>query len=271
MASQERKNEFIRRGIKKPSPAGTLTFVGLRSLDVLLQYQLLSGAGTAILNRAGLDSISPVPERFMDISASTGLALVDRLNLPLPHLLLLGMAAGSTVKQVYWLVIVSKEEFPVSNALPVSIFNSVVNTMCTGLLLASATSSATAPSFPGTSVPYPYIAGPLLYLLGIGVETVSEIQRKKFKDDPNNKGKVMTRGLWQYARHINYGGYTLWRAGYFVAASGLTAGLLSGSFFVWNFLKNSIPELDAYCSGRYGEQWQDFKKNVPHVLFPGLL
>ncbi|CAH0015615.1 unnamed protein product [Clonostachys rhizophaga] len=271
MASQERKNEFIRRGIKKPSPAGTLTFVGLRSLDVLLQYQLLSGAGTAILDRVGLNYVSPGQVGALGLSTSTGLALVDRLDLPLPHLLLLGMAAGSTAKQVYWLVFVSKEEFPVSNAIPISVFNSVVNTLCTGLLLAGVTSSATAPSFPGTSLPYPYIAGPILYLLGIVTELVSEIQRKKFKDDPKNKGKVMTSGLWQYARHINYGGYAIWRAGYFVTASGLAAGLLSGSFFVWNFIQNAIPELDAYCSGRYGEQWQNFKKSVPHVLFPGLL
>lgn len=51
-------------------------------------------------------------------------------------------------------------------------------------------------------------------MAGILLELVSELQRKRFKDDPANKGKPYAGGLFSLARSINYGGYTLWRGGY---------------------------------------------------------
>ena len=48
--------------------------------------------------------------------------------------------------------------------------------------------------------------GILLFIIGSYINTYSEIQRKRFKDNPNNKGKLYTLGLFQYARHINYFG-----------------------------------------------------------------
>ena len=63
------------------------------------------------------------------------------------------------------------------------------------------------------SAPFTWLdgLGLLVWLIGFGFEAVGDWQLLRFKDDPNNKGKLMTSGLWRYTRHPNYfGEVTLW-------------------------------------------------------------
>ena len=46
--------------------------------------------------------------------------------------------------------------------------------------------------------------GALLWLVSILGEGISDWQLKKFKRNPENKGKVCQSGLWNYSRHPNY-------------------------------------------------------------------
>lgn len=50
------------------------------------------------------------------------------------------------------------------------------------------------------------VLGVLVWLVGIGFETIGDAQLSSFKADPANKGQVMDRGLWRYTRHPNYFG-----------------------------------------------------------------
>ena len=45
-----------------------------------------------------------------------------------------------------------------------------------------------------------------VWLLGFLFEAVGDWQLMRFKADPNNRGKVLNRGLWRYTRHPNYFG-----------------------------------------------------------------
>ena len=55
------------------------------------------------------------------------------------------------------------------------------------------------------------LAGAGIWLTGFFFETAGDYQLTKFKKDPRNKGKIMTRGLWRLTRHPNYfGEATLW-------------------------------------------------------------
>jgi steroid 5-alpha reductase family enzyme len=38
------------------------------------------------------------------------------------------------------------------------------------------------------------------------LEAVADLQLARFKSDPRNQGRLMTRGLWRYSRHPNYFG-----------------------------------------------------------------
>ncbi|KAK1728909.1 hypothetical protein CaCOL14_008620 [Colletotrichum acutatum] len=269
-ASKSEKPNFdlIKRGVKKSNVPGTLTFLGLRGLDPFFQYKLVAGGwGAAALAKIGINTI---PLNVAALS-TTGVAILDDLHLPLPHLILLGMSVGSFVKQAYWLVGISAEEFPPSSAVGVSFYNTLINSANSLLLLAASTSVLTSPrDFPGTSLPYQVVLGSVLYGVGMFLETASEWQRKQFKARPENKGKVMRGGLWKLARHINYGGYALWRAGYCMAASGFIGGTIMGVWQSVDFLTRGVPALNEYCSKRYGEQWVDFKREVPWVLLPGI-
>lgn len=42
--------------------------------------------------------------------------------------------------------------------------------------------------------------------LGFYFESIGDWQLAKFKSDPQNKGKIMTQGVWAYTRHPNYFG-----------------------------------------------------------------
>lgn len=270
-SAKPKANDLIRRGSKKPAPAGTATFIGLRLLDIPWQYHLLhNGAADRALALVGLSAIS-----HGDALSNTGIALLDNLGLPLPRLLLVAMATGSTLKQIFWQAYLSQEEFPVSSALPVSIYNTLLNTVNTLLFVCASTSSwfsgptVTVPVL-GGRVPLSILVGALAYAAGITIETLSEYQRKVFKRDPRNQGKVCKVGLWRWARHINYFGYALWRGGYCMAASGWVGGLAMGLFQGWDLSSRAVTVLDEYCTDRYGEQWAQFKKEVPYRMVPGI-
>lgn len=54
-------------------------------------------------------------------------------------------------------------------------------------------------------------AGVALWLLGLVFETVGDFQLARFKRDPQNRGRVMDRGLWSWTRHPNYfGDFCVW-------------------------------------------------------------
>jgi len=50
------------------------------------------------------------------------------------------------------------------------------------------------------------ILGLLLWLTGFIFEAGGDVQLNRFKKNPQNRGKVMDKGLWKYTRHPNYFG-----------------------------------------------------------------
>lgn len=62
-------------------------------------------------------------------------------------------------------------------------------------------------------------AGAAIALIGIAFETVGDWQLARFRRDPDNRGRVMDRGLWRYTRHPNYfGDACVWWGLYLIAA-----------------------------------------------------
>ena len=57
-------------------------------------------------------------------------------------------------------------------------------------------------------VPMSWIAcaGLAVWLIGFFFESVADEQLRQFKSNPNNKGTLMTQGLWSLSRHPNYFG-----------------------------------------------------------------
>lgn len=61
--------------------------------------------------------------------------------------------------------------------------------------------------------------GAAVWLVGFFFESMGDYQLARFKAQPENKGKVMDRGVWRYTRHPNYFGDAAQWWGYFLIAA----------------------------------------------------
>ena len=109
------------------------------------------------------------------------------------------------------------------------------------------------------------ILGVLLFIIGSYVNTYSEIQRKRFKDDPNNKGKLYTQGLFQFARHINYFGDVCWVTGWAMITHNLWSGTIP-IMLTLGFILFFIPELSSYLEKKYGTDYQNWSKDTKKLI-----
>jgi protein-S-isoprenylcysteine O-methyltransferase Ste14 len=190
------------------------------------------------------------------------------------HTLVMGLATGSALKQIYWKLFVNDLAMPAGFSVGIAAYNTILNTLNTAFALWSVTSqqpsaqSSLSALFksaaPSLSV------GIALYAIGIFVEWYCEVQRASFKAKPENKGKPYSDGLFGVVRNVNYTGYTLWRTGYSLVCAGWTWGVLQAAWLAGDFCARAIPSLDTYCEKRYGEQWDSVRRKVPYKFFPGV-
>ncbi|CAF9915678.1 MAG: hypothetical protein ALECFALPRED_010300 [Alectoria fallacina] len=259
--------DWVEQSRKKgPSPLGTSIFVGLRAADAVLQFSILQrGWGSQIIESLG-GTVVPFATPRDPALAYFGLG-------PYPAIIS-ALALGASMKHVAYTVGISEQEMTPKFSLVVGAFNTVVNTLNTMLSIWTFTSAAPQLATQSASIQDVVTSSPTLmlglglYTVGIVTELASEVDRQRFKRKPENKGKPYGGGLWSWATNINYGGYTLWRAGYAVSAAGYFWGAAVGAFFFYDFASRAIPSLDRYCTEKYGEQWTDIKKRVPYKLLP---
>jgi steroid 5-alpha reductase family enzyme len=109
------------------------------------------------------------------------------------------------------------------------------------------------------------VVGILLFIIGSYINTYSEIQRKRFKDNPNNKGKLYTQGLFQYARHINFFGDVCWVTGWAIITHNLWSGIIP-IMLTLGFILFNIPILSSYLEKKYGVDYLDWIKNTKKLI-----
>ncbi|NQV01830.1 MAG: DUF1295 domain-containing protein [Bacteroidia bacterium] len=69
--------------------------------------------------------------------------------------------------------------------------------------------------------------GLVIFGLGLIFETIGDMQLSFFKQNPKNKGKLITTGLWKYTRHPNYFGEALIWWGIWFYAIGIPGGWMT--------------------------------------------
>lgn len=240
--------DYVDRHNKDPAPLAKAIFVGLRAADAALQFSILQrGWGTSLIQSLG-GSVVPFATPRDPSVAFFGLG-------PYPAIMA-ALAAGSSMKHIIHAVGIGETAISPGAAIAIASFNTIANTLNTLFSIWAVTSAAPQMATQSASLTDVITSSPMLmfglglYTVGICTELVSEIQRKTFKDKPENKGKPYGGGLFSLATNINYGGYTLWRAGYATAAAGLPWGVLVGSFAFYDFTTRAIPALDQYCTER---------------------
>jgi steroid 5-alpha reductase family enzyme len=117
--------------------------------------------------------------------------------------------------------------------------------------------------------------GIAVWVAGFAIEVVADRQKSAFKEDPGNKGRFISTGLWAWSRHPNYfGEITLW-TGVAIMAVPILSGwqwvvLISPVFVTVLLTKVSgIPMLEKKADERWGEEeaYQQYKSSTP-VLVP---
>lgn len=239
MANESKlENRLFDRSDKTSSALSRFVFCALRAVDPYLQYLLIfNGYGYQILSKAGINSIPAGPK---------GTALV-------------AMAAACALKQIINITYILEVKVPVPASVMIGIYNTILNS------LAALSSLVYPPSYELGPVQY---VGISLFTVGLLTELVSELQRKAFKDNPANQGKLYTGGLFSLARHINYGGYTLWRTGLALTSGNYWLAALQFTWHMVDFTKRGAPELGNYCQKKYGEEWKRYERDVPNILIP---
>ena len=103
------------------------------------------------------------------------------------------------------------------------------------------------------------IVGTLIWIFGFSIEVIADQQKTNFKDDPANKDKFITVGLWSWSRHPNYFGEMVLWIGIAVIAFPVLIGwqlvaLISPIFVI--FLLTRISGITMLESRGY-KKWKD--------------
>jgi protein-S-isoprenylcysteine O-methyltransferase Ste14 len=105
----------------------------------------------------------------------------------------------------------------------------------------------------------------LLLLFGSYLNSYSEIQRKWWKQNPENKGHCYTEGLFKYSMHINYFGDTVLFTGWVLLTHNIWT-LLFPVLMGYSFVIYHIPGLDSYLLNRYGDEFKEYSKKTKKFI-----
>ncbi|HRP70923.1 MAG TPA: DUF1295 domain-containing protein, partial [Turneriella sp.] len=112
------------------------------------------------------------------------------------------------------------------------------------------------------------LLGITLFAVGSYLNSASEWQRHAWKAEPENRGKLYTRGLFSLSMHVNYFGDVLWVSGYAVLTLNIYSAAIPAMLFTF-FAFYNIPKLDTHLAEKYGEAFVAFaattRKFVPWV------
>ena len=119
------------------------------------------------------------------------------------------------------------------------------------------------------------IVGTLIWIFGFSIEVIADQQKTNFKDDPANKDKFITVGLWSWSRHPNYFGEMVLWIGIALIAFPVLIGwqlvaLISPIFVIFLLTRISgVTMLESRGYKKWGddEEYKNYIKNTS-VLIP---
>ncbi|KAF2444682.1 hypothetical protein P171DRAFT_484777 [Karstenula rhodostoma CBS 690.94] len=251
MASSKPKPDplSIQRGNYARTLAGPLLLGLGRTISIPLQHWVLTAHP---LSRFG------IPRPPID----------GVLNLPLvgaqPQLstIFLGMTATLILKQNAWIWGYCNElittEFALFGVLVPAVYECLIALVFSGAF-----------SNPLWRKEFLYV-GAAVHFLAAAVELGSELARAAFKGRKENKGKLYKGGLFGVVRHPNYAANVVYGTAYGFAAGGPVGALFTGAFYWSNLTGNATPAKEKYLAERYPAEWEQYKKEVPYKMFPGI-
>ena len=106
--------------------------------------------------------------------------------------------------------------------------------------------------------------GVLIWLVGFIFEAVGDAQLKKHLGNLENRGTIMTQGLWRFTRHPNYFGEATQWWGIFIICLGVPYGIdgIIGPVVITYLLLfvSGVPLTEKRFEGRPG--WDDYRRQT---------
>jgi steroid 5-alpha reductase family enzyme len=113
------------------------------------------------------------------------------------------------------------------------------------------------------------LIGSVVFAIGYLFEVIGDEQLRRFKTLPENKGKIITTGLWRYTRHPNYFGEAMIWWGIYLTVLEVpgTAWTFIGPLLITLFLRyvSGVPLLEKKYKDR--EDFMAYKAVTP-VFIP---
>jgi steroid 5-alpha reductase family enzyme len=112
-----------------------------------------------------------------------------------------------------------------------------------------------------------FIVGCSLSIFAIFLQLFSDIQMQRFRNNPQNKGKFISIGLWKYSRHPNYLGEILMWWGLFIATQFTSTWILfiGPLLNTLMFLFISIPMAENRLKG-YKNGFEEYEARTRMLL-----
>jgi protein-S-isoprenylcysteine O-methyltransferase Ste14 len=104
-----------------------------------------------------------------------------------------------------------------------------------------------------------------LFIIGCILNSGGEILRNRWKKHPENKGKIYTKGLFNYSRHINYFGDLLWVTAYAIITRNWYAFSIPLLLFCF-FAFYNAPKLDKYLKNKYGKEYDEYARKTKMLI-----
>lgn len=108
------------------------------------------------------------------------------------------------------------------------------------------------------------IVGLIVWVVGFSIEALADRQLRNFIRNPQNKGKLMTRGIWRYSRHPNYFGEVVLWWGVGIIALGVPfgwVGLIGPALISYLIIfVSGVPLTEKAFAGRIG--WGEYKRKT---------
>ena len=118
------------------------------------------------------------------------------------------------------------------------------------------------------------LVGALIWAVGFAIEVVADRQKRRFRTDPENRGRFIQSGLWAWSRHPNYFGEIVLWVGVAIIAYPELAGwqyvTLVSPLFVYLLLTrvSGIPLLEERAQAKWGEdpEYQAYRNRTPELV-----
>jgi steroid 5-alpha reductase family enzyme len=107
--------------------------------------------------------------------------------------------------------------------------------------------------------------GIALFLFGSWMNSWSEYQRHRWKQPPENHGRLYTAGLFRLSRHPNYLGDLISFSGLALIAGRWIAGIIPAIMLV-GFIFVNIPMLDGHLAEHYGEEFAAYARRTRKLI-----